>query len=122
MNERGTRRDKPMKPQVVTYHLNKLLENDAIISADSGHDRNLGGTLHRHSQRHEVFSLRHAGHDGQRSPLLHRGRRALQCGGPAVVDALVDKNEPPLPGRIKLEQAIHFAEALAKGERHAKLW
>lgn len=36
MNERGTRRDKPMKPQVVTYHLNKLLENDAIISADSG--------------------------------------------------------------------------------------
>jgi len=39
---------------------------------------------------------------------------------PAVVDALVDKNEPPLPGRVKLEQAIHLAEALAKGERYAK--
>ena len=26
----------PMKPQAVTYHLNKLLEPDAIVSADSG--------------------------------------------------------------------------------------
>ncbi len=26
----------PMKPQVVTYHLRKLLNDDAIVSADSG--------------------------------------------------------------------------------------
>ena len=26
----------PMKPQAVTYHLNKLLQPDAIVSADSG--------------------------------------------------------------------------------------
>ena len=36
MKERGTRTDMPMKPQVVTYHLNKLLDDDAIVSADSG--------------------------------------------------------------------------------------
>ena len=26
----------PMKPQVVTYELNKLLDNNAIVSSDSG--------------------------------------------------------------------------------------
>jgi pyruvate dehydrogenase (quinone) len=36
MDERGTRTDMPMKPQVVTYALNKLLKDDAIVSADSG--------------------------------------------------------------------------------------
>lgn len=36
MEERGTRTDKPMKPQVVTHHLSKLLDDDAIVSSDSG--------------------------------------------------------------------------------------
>ena len=36
LEERGTRTDVPMKPQVVTYRLNKLLAPDAIVSADSG--------------------------------------------------------------------------------------
>jgi pyruvate dehydrogenase (quinone)/pyruvate oxidase len=36
MEERGTRGEKPMKPQVVAHELNKLLRNDAIISTDSG--------------------------------------------------------------------------------------
>ena len=36
MEERGTRKDHPMKPQVVTYELNKLIADDAIVSADSG--------------------------------------------------------------------------------------
>jgi pyruvate dehydrogenase (quinone)/pyruvate oxidase len=36
MTERGTRRDIPMKPQVVAHELNKLLRDDAIISTDSG--------------------------------------------------------------------------------------
>ena len=36
MEERGTRADMPMKPQVVTYQLNKLLDDDAIVSSDSG--------------------------------------------------------------------------------------
>ncbi|MBV9559626.1 MAG: pyruvate oxidase, partial [Bradyrhizobium sp.] len=36
MHERGTRRDTPMKPQVVTHELNKLLRDDAIVITDSG--------------------------------------------------------------------------------------
>jgi pyruvate dehydrogenase (quinone) len=36
MEERGTRDDHPMKPQVVAWELNNLLTDDAIISADSG--------------------------------------------------------------------------------------
>src|SRR5919108_179402 len=36
MEERGTRQDKPMKPQVVAWELGQRLRNDAIISSDSG--------------------------------------------------------------------------------------
>jgi pyruvate dehydrogenase (quinone)/pyruvate oxidase len=36
MRERGTRTDSPMKPQVVTHELNKLLRDDAIVATDSG--------------------------------------------------------------------------------------
>jgi pyruvate dehydrogenase (quinone) len=36
MEERGTRADKPMKPQVVAWELGKRLRNDAIVSCDSG--------------------------------------------------------------------------------------
>jgi pyruvate dehydrogenase (quinone) len=36
LEERGTRTDEPMKPQVVTYCLNKLLAPNAIVSVDSG--------------------------------------------------------------------------------------
>jgi pyruvate dehydrogenase (quinone) len=36
MVERGTRPDKPMKPQVVAHELDKLLRHDAIVATDSG--------------------------------------------------------------------------------------
>ncbi len=36
MEERGTRKDVPMKPQVVAYELNKRLTDDAIVVTDSG--------------------------------------------------------------------------------------
>jgi pyruvate dehydrogenase (quinone)/pyruvate oxidase len=36
MEERGTRTDKPMKPQVVAHELGKRLREDAIVSCDSG--------------------------------------------------------------------------------------
>ncbi len=36
MTQRGTRTDKPMKPQVVAHELNKLIHDDAIIATDSG--------------------------------------------------------------------------------------
>jgi len=36
MEERGTRTDAPMKPQVVAYELNKVIDDDAIVATDSG--------------------------------------------------------------------------------------
>ncbi|OYZ94932.1 MAG: hypothetical protein B7X99_15120, partial [Rhizobiales bacterium 17-65-6] len=36
MEERGTCRDMPMKPQVVAHELNALLRDDAIVATDSG--------------------------------------------------------------------------------------
>jgi pyruvate dehydrogenase (quinone)/pyruvate oxidase len=40
----------------------------------------------------------------------------LAAPGPAILQAVVDQLEPPLPGKITAEQAMHFAEALARGE------
>jgi pyruvate dehydrogenase (quinone)/pyruvate oxidase len=39
----------------------------------------------------------------------------LAIPGPALLDCIVDPDEPPLPAKIKPEQALHFAQALAKG-------
>lgn len=211
MEERGTRTDMPMKPQVVTYELNKLLDSNAIVSADSGTiatwaaryieirddmqfslsgslatmanglpysigaavaypDRQVvcivgdGGltmlmgelaTLVKYNlnvkviviknnvlgqikweqivfegnpqfgvQLHPIdfagvamncgaagFTIEHPEEAGRvlREALAHRG--------PAVVQAVVDPNEPPMPGQVNTEQALKFAEALLKGQK-----
>jgi pyruvate dehydrogenase (quinone) len=44
-------------------------------------------------------------------------RQAFAQPGPVVVEAVVDPNEPALPGHATLDQAWHFAEALARGEK-----
>ena len=44
-------------------------------------------------------------------------REAFNHPGPAVVQAVVDPNEPPLPGKITTEQAWQFAKALARGQK-----
>ncbi len=44
----------------------------------------------------------------------------LNSPGPAILEAVVDPFEPPLPGKIKPEQALHFAESLARGEPNRK--
>jgi pyruvate dehydrogenase (quinone) len=41
--------------------------------------------------------------------------RALTCDGPAVIEALVDPNEPPMPPNVTARQTAHFLESLAKG-------
>lgn len=46
--------------------------------------------------------------------------QALATPGPVVVQAVVDPHEPPMPPRTTLKQALHFAEALAKGTPMAK--
>ncbi|PRY20158.1 thiamine pyrophosphate-dependent enzyme [Pseudosporangium ferrugineum] len=43
---------------------------------------------------------------------------ALAHPGPALVDVDVNPNEPPMPGKIKYEQAKHFTEAFLRGQPH----
>jgi len=213
MKERGTRTDQPMKPQVVTYELNKLLDNDAIVSSDSGtiatwaarHIEMRGdmqfslsgslatmanglpysigaaiaypgrqivciigdggltmlmgeiATLVKYNLNVKVVVIKndvlgmikweemvlngnpqfgvqlqpidfaaHARACGaagftiedpkQAGSIL---REALSHPGPAVIQAVVDPNEPPMPGQVDMKQAFKFAEALAKGQSHA---
>lgn len=212
MEERGTRTDMPMKPQVVTWQLNKLLNDDAIVSSDSGTiatwtaryiemrgtmQFSLSGslatmanglpysigaavaypgrqvvcvvgdggftmlmgeiaTLVKYKLPVKVIVIKNnvlgeikweqmvmdgnpefgvelqpidfAGYakncgaagftieePGQAGAVL---RAALAHPGPAVIEAVVDPNEPPMPGKISTKMALHFAEALAKGERN----
>lgn len=42
---------------------------------------------------------------------------ALKISGPAVVEALIDPNEPPMPGHITSTQAWNFTEAMIRGEK-----
>jgi pyruvate dehydrogenase (quinone)/pyruvate oxidase len=46
--------------------------------------------------------------------------QAFATPGPVVVEAVVDPFEPPMPPKITVEQAAHFAEALAKGTPNRK--
>jgi pyruvate dehydrogenase (quinone) len=212
MHDRGTRSDMPMKPQVVTWQLNKLLKDDAIVSSDSGTiatwaaryiemrgtmQFSLSGslatmanglpysigaavaypgrqvvcivgdggftmlmgeiaTLVKYKLPVKVIIIKNnvlgeikweqmvmegnpefgvelqpidfagfakncgaAGYTieepGQAEAVL---REALAHPGPAVIQAVVNPNEPPMPGKISTKMAVNFAEALAKGERN----
>jgi pyruvate dehydrogenase (quinone) len=212
LQERGTRTDRPMKPQVVTYHLNQLLNDDAIIVSDTGtvttwSARYLqmrgdmmfsasgmlatmgnglpyataaavaypgrqvvavvgdGGftmmmgemaTLVKYKLPVKVVVIKNntlgqikweqmvmggnpefgvdlqpidfakyaeacgaAGYTledpGQAENVL---REAFRQPGPALVQAVVDPNEPPMPGNATLKQAWHFAESLVRGEKY----
>jgi pyruvate dehydrogenase (quinone) len=42
---------------------------------------------------------------------------ALAVQGPALAEAIFDKNEPPMPANVKPQQAIHFAESIARGTK-----
>lgn len=213
MEERGTRTDMPMKPQVVTHTLNKLLKDDAIVSSDSGtiatwtaRHIDIRGTMQfslsgslatmANGMPYSIgASIAYPGRqvvcvvgDGGLTMLIGdlatlvkyklnvtvvviknnvlgqikweqmilsgnpqfgvelqpinfakiaegfgcRGytierpedcerilRQALDGEGPAVVEAVVDPNEPPMPGKINMGQALKFTEALARGQKHA---
>ncbi len=209
MEERGTRRDRPMKPQVVAWELGKQIDDNAIISCDSGtiatwfarqipvrrgQMHSLSGTLATMANGLPYTIAAQVAYpdrqciafvgDGGFSMLMAEFATAVKyklpikvfviknnslgqikweqmvflgnpeyvcdlqpidfaavaraCGGtgitiddpekcgemiaqalatpgPVLVEAMVDPNEPPLPGKIKARQALHFAEALARG-------
>jgi len=213
MDERGTRKDMPMKPQVVTHTLNKLLSDDAIVSSDSGTiatwtarhvdirgtmQFSLSGslatmanglpysigaaiaypgrqvvcvvgdggltmlmgeiaTLVKYKLQVTVIVIKNnvlgqikweqmilegnpefgvelepidfamvAQACGARGFTIERPedaervlREALAHRGPSVVQAVVDPNEAPMPGKATTEQAIKFAKSLLRGQKDA---
>ena len=44
----------------------------------------------------------------------------LNAPGPAILQAVVDPYEPPMPAKVNAGQALHFAESLARGEPNSK--
>ena len=46
--------------------------------------------------------------------------QAIASGRPSVVEVVVDPYEPPMPPKVSAEQALHFAEALMKGQPEGK--
>jgi pyruvate dehydrogenase (quinone) len=44
-------------------------------------------------------------------------REAIDHPGPAVVQCVVDANEPPMPGHVTVKQSVKFAEAIVRGQR-----
>jgi pyruvate dehydrogenase (quinone) len=44
-------------------------------------------------------------------------RAAFESKGPAVVQAVIDPNEPALPGHVTMDQAWKFAESMLRGEK-----
>jgi pyruvate dehydrogenase (quinone) len=42
---------------------------------------------------------------------------AFRSPGPALVECVVDPNEPPMPGHATTKQALKFAESLVRGEK-----
>jgi len=211
MEERGTRSDKPLKPQVVAHLLNDYLANDAIICCDTGtittwaarHIKIRGkmefsasGTLATmacalpyavgaaiaHPGRQVVAFMGDGGftmlmgelativkyqlpvkiiviknnvlgmikweqiamegnpqYGVQLQPIDFAAfgracgaaaysvddpalvpdvlRQAFESHGPALIEANVDPAEPPLPGKVTIDQAWQFAKALARGQK-----
>jgi pyruvate dehydrogenase (quinone) len=44
-------------------------------------------------------------------------REAFEQPDAALIEAVVDSLEPPMPGNVSLEQSLHFAEALVRGQK-----
>jgi pyruvate dehydrogenase (quinone)/pyruvate oxidase len=43
-------------------------------------------------------------------------RDALAADGPALVDVMVNPDEPPMPPKVRHDQAVHFAESFLRGQ------
>lgn len=44
-------------------------------------------------------------------------KEAFSRSGPALIEAVVDPSEPPLPGKATIEQALLFVKGLARGQK-----
>ncbi|MFL6277100.1 MAG: thiamine pyrophosphate-dependent enzyme [Blastocatellia bacterium] len=46
-------------------------------------------------------------------------REAFAQPGPTLIEAVIDPNEPPMPGKITTDQALKFSEAMMRGDKDA---
>ena len=76
MEERGTRTDKPMKPQVVAWELGKRLSRQRHRLLRFGHDHHLVGAPHSGQARPDVLALRQPGDHGVRACRTPSPRRS----------------------------------------------
>jgi len=75
--ERGTRRDTPMKPQVVAWEIGKQISDTAIVSCDSGTITTWFAAPDSRPPRSDAFAFRNTGDDGARTALRDRGPSRL---------------------------------------------
>ena len=47
-------------------------------------------------------------------------KEALKHQGPAIIECVVDQHEPPMPAKVKKDQAVHMYQALAEGSPNRK--
>jgi pyruvate dehydrogenase (quinone)/pyruvate oxidase len=47
-------------------------------------------------------------------------QEALAKPGPAIIECVVDEHEPPMPAKVKRDQAVHMYQALAQGTPNRK--
>jgi pyruvate dehydrogenase (quinone)/pyruvate oxidase len=47
-------------------------------------------------------------------------KEALKHKGPAIIECVVDQHEPPMPAKVKKDQAVHMYQALAEGSPNRK--
>src|SRR5207247_1861662 len=126
MEDRATRADTPMKPQVLARELGRRLRSDAIVACDSGtiatwwarnipvrrgQMQSLSGNL---ATTAAGFTIENPADCGR---MLEE---ALATPGPVVVQGVVDPSEPPLPARVTLDQAAKFARSLLRGEPNSQ--
>ena len=65
LHKRATWTDKPLKPQVVAYHFNQFLDDDAIVTTDCGTVTSWAARYVKIRGDMMFSSLGDAGHDGQ---------------------------------------------------------
>ena len=106
MDERESRTDTPMKPQVVAAELSKLLSAERDRLRRQWHDHHLGGAPHQDSRRQMVLGLRQPRHYGHRPALRRRraGRLSRSAGR-----------------RLRRRRRLHDADGRILDRRHHNL-
>ncbi|MEV5704992.1 thiamine pyrophosphate-dependent enzyme [Actinoallomurus sp. NPDC052274] len=122
MEEHGTRRNLPMTPQVPAWSLNEAMAPDAIACGDSGTVTTWAARQIKIRRGQSFSFVKFAEARGARGVRIddpatcaEQLDQALGWDGPVIVECGVDQHEPPMPAKVKKEQAQKLLEALRAG-------